>query len=106
MKVVSADTINTYGIRFVNINIKDGLSQNTVYNILQDNRGYMWFATQDGLNRFDGSSFKTYKNDRDNLETVSINTVSFLLEDSRSHLWVGTGNGLNEFNPETETFKR
>lgn len=46
------------------LTIRDGLSQNTVYDILQDKAGFMWFGTKDGLNRYDGSSFKIFKYDR------------------------------------------
>ena len=94
-------------IRFQHINLEQGLSQEAVLAILQDRHGFMWFATQEGLNRFDGYSFKTYLNDESDPGSLSADLVSALEEDSNGFLWVGTdGGGLNRFDPKTQKFKQ
>jgi ligand-binding sensor domain-containing protein/signal transduction histidine kinase len=80
----------------------DGLSQNRIYSILQDRRGFMWFATQDGLNRYDGNTFVVYQNNPDDPNTLSASLIQNLIEDSHGYLWVGTWAGLDKFDPTTE----
>jgi len=90
---------------FTRISISEGLSQSTVRAILQDSEGYMWFGTQDGLNKYDGYNFTIYKNDLDNPNTLSNNEITSIVEDNKGNLWIGTnGGGLNKFNKTTETF--
>jgi len=90
---------------FTRISINDGLSQSTVRAILQDSEGYMWFGTQDGLNKYDGYKFTIYKKNLDNPNTLSNNEVTSIVEDNNGDLWIGTnGGGLNKFNKKTETF--
>jgi len=85
----------------------DGLSQSTIFSMLQDEEGYLWLGTIDGLNRYDGYEFRVYVNDPDNAESISDNFVSSLYEDSNGFIWVGTVNGyFNRFNRKTEVFKR
>ncbi len=93
-------------IRFLNIDINSGISQSSVNAILQDQLGFVWFATQDGLNRFDGYRFKVYRNNPDNSNTISNNFVQCLEQDETGIIWVGTQSGLNSFDPETERFNR
>jgi PAS domain S-box-containing protein len=93
-------------LRFRRIAIEDGLSQNTVYDIFQDSRGFMWFATEDGLNRYDGYEFKIYRPDVGDPSGLTTAYITALAEDSQGYLWVGTDGGLNRFNPATETFVR
>jgi len=93
-------------LRFENLSVEDGLSQSTVQAILQDSHGFMWFGTEDGLNKYDGYTFTIYKHDPDNPFTISDNDILTLFEDSRGMLWVGTGRGLNRFDPVSETFLR
>lgn len=94
-------------VNFRHLNINDGLSQNAVFAILQDNRGFMWFGTKDGLNRYDGYTFKVYQHNPFDSATLSANYITKLFEDSRGILWVGTLNGgLNFYNREKETFQR
>ena len=82
----------------------DGLSQNRIYSILQDRRGFMWFATQDGLNRYDGNTFVVYKNNPDDPNTLSTSLIQSLIEDGHGYLWIGTWGGLDKFDPTTERF--
>lgn len=82
--------------RFKYITIRDGLSQNGVYCIWQDSRGFMWFGTQDGLNRYDGYTFKVYNHDPDDPDTLVNNYIYSLYESNHSPgvLWIGTASGL------------
>jgi len=94
-------------IRFKHLSIKDGLSQVTVNCILQDKHGFMWFGTQDGLNRYDGYEFKLYKHDIKDDSTISDNDIWTLYEDREGIIWIGTfSGGLNQFNPWNESFTR
>ncbi|PCJ88194.1 MAG: hypothetical protein COA57_03700 [Flavobacteriales bacterium] len=92
-------------IRFDRISIKNGLSQSTVNCILQDAKGFMWFGTQDGLNRFDGYRFKVFYHHSQDTSSLADNYVRALYEDRNGNLWVGTDNGLSKFNPELQTFE-
>ncbi len=92
---------------FTHYSSEDGLSQNTVMSILQDHKGNMWFATWDGLNRFNGYSFKTYKARFDNHIALSHNRVDFLGEDRYGYLWLLTYDShAYRFDPRTEIFER
>jgi ligand-binding sensor domain-containing protein len=95
--------------KFGHLTVEDGLSSNTVYSILQDSQGFMWFGTSEGLNRYDGHSFKSYRHDPSDSTSISDNFIWFdgLYEDPFGMIWVGTNaDGLNRFDPITETFKR
>jgi len=90
---------------FTRISINDGLSQSTVRTILQDSEGYMWFGTQDGLNKYDGYNFTIYKNDLNNDNSLANNDITSLVEDGEGNIWIGTnGGGLDKFNKESEIF--
>lgn len=82
----------------------DGLSQATILNIWQDHLGFMWFATEDGLNKFDGVSFKIYKHLSSDSTTLSGNYVKRIVEDKDGDFWVGTWNGLNLLDRNTDSF--
>lgn len=82
--------------------VADGLSQNTVMAILQDRDGFMWFGTWDGLNRFDGYDFKTYKPTFYG-EQLSSNRIDYLYEDSLGFIWMRTyGGSFYRLNKQTE----
>ena len=84
---------------------KDGLSHNTVYCSLQDKKGFMWFGTEDGLNRFDGYSFQVFRNDNSQQQRSLINDrVIFLNEDSFGKIWACTGGGVCYYDYETDSF--
>lgn len=84
--------------------IDDGLSSTTVTTICQDARGFMWFGTYDGLNKFDGFEFTIYRNEKLNPASVSGNAITRIFEDSRANLWIGTKNGLDMYDPSTDQF--
>ncbi|MFQ5602714.1 MAG: two-component regulator propeller domain-containing protein [bacterium] len=92
-------------IRINRIAHEQGLSQSTVLCALQDRHGFMWFGTQDGLNRYDGYHFKIYKHRTGDANSLSENWVWTIFEDSAGHLWIGTfGGGVCRFDPQTESF--
>ncbi len=86
------------------ITIEDGLSQGMVSSIIQDRAGFMWFATKDGLNRYDGYSFRVFRHDPADSTTVRDNFIQAIHEDRTGLLWVGTNSGLDVFDPATEIF--
>ncbi len=95
-------------LRFEHITTEDGLSEGRVWSITQDHRGFMWFTTYDGLNRYDGYEFKVYKqkhNDPNSPGGIAFWVVS---EDRQGMIWAGshTGGGLSRFDPTTEQWTR
>ncbi|MCP3963861.1 MAG: GGDEF domain-containing protein [bacterium] len=93
------------GIRFDHITVEEGLTQNTVTCILQDRIGFMWFGTQDGLNRFDGNSFVAFRHDPAYPATLPNDYVQALEEDLSGDIWVGTrGGGLSRWNRASDSF--
>lgn len=93
-------------IRFEQISIEEGLSQSVVNAILQDQKGFLWVGTDDGLNRYDGYDFKVYKPDANTPSSLSDRAVTTLVEDEQGYLWIGTRTGgLNRYDPHTNQFK-
>ena len=82
-------------VRLQRISSEQGLSHNSVYAILQDSRGFIWFGTQDGLDRYDGHAFLSYKHDPTDSRSLASSWISALLEDRAGRLWVGTRGGLH-----------
>ncbi|MCY0911653.1 two-component regulator propeller domain-containing protein [Massilia antarctica] len=91
-------------LRFEQLNPALGLPQSTVTAMLQDRDGFMWFAGQGGLTRYDGYRFLTFRHDPADPASISDNSVQALHEDRSGQLWVGTRNGLQRFNPRGENF--
>lgn len=90
---------------FGRMDVETGLSSNTVFAIVQDNTGFLWFGTDDGLNRFDGYNFKVFRNNPDDSNSISSNTIWSLMTDRSGNIWIGTKTGeLNRYNPRTEKF--
>ncbi len=83
--------------RYERLSTASGLSQSSVYKIIQDKQGFLWFATGDGLNRYDGHNFKIYRNDPSDPTTLSGSEIFTVAQDDEGNLWVGTRNsGLNK----------
>ncbi len=93
-------------LKFKHITNEEGLSNSTIEIIFQDHRGFMWFGTRDGLNRFDGYQMVVYKNDPNNVASISDGYITYIYEDRNKTLWIGTINGLNRFDPAKNTFTR
>ncbi len=91
-------------IVFERLNTTDGLSSNIVQCIYQDNDGYLWIGTADGLNRYDGYRFKIFRNDPQDANSISNNSIQYIYEDLSDDLWIGTEDGLSLFNRKKETF--
>ena len=87
---------------FRRLTTNDGLSQDNVVAIVQDRRGFMWFGTAEGLNRYDGNSFVVARNDPNDLPSLSRGFVGAVVEDDRGYLWFGAYPGINKFDPATE----
>ncbi|MDM8559806.1 two-component regulator propeller domain-containing protein [Candidatus Parabeggiatoa sp. HSG14] len=92
-------------IKFEHLSRKDGLSQSTVYAILQDNQGFMWFGTQDGLNKYDGYTFTHYRHDPQNPDSLGNSFIYTIYEDSKGDVWIGTdGGGLDKYDRQRDKF--
>lgn len=85
--------------------VENGLSHNSVICAIQDQRGFMWFGTKDGLNRFDGYSFKTFRKNASDSSSIGNNFIQSLYQDKQGNFYVGTDKGLYQYNEKTEGFK-
>lgn len=92
------------GYYFRHYQVENGLSNNTVFCSLQDSKGFMWFGTKDGVNRFDGINFKVFRPDPADPHSLGNNFVYCIQEDARGVLWIGTREGLYRYNAPTESF--
>lgn len=93
--------------KFSQLTTADGLSQSTVNCILKDKYGFMWFGTQDGLNRYDGHNFIVYRNNPKDPQSIPDNQIKCIFEDGQANLWIGTlGGGLCIYNRAREVFIR
>ncbi|MCK4814341.1 hypothetical protein KA005_01110, partial [bacterium] len=91
---------------FHHLNVNNGLSTSDVWAIHKDSKGYMWFGTDYGLNRYNGIDFHTYYSIPGDSNSISFNIITSISEDSTGHIWVGTKYGLSVFRPELNSFKR
>lgn len=114
VKLVVVACISIFGVdnlsagnvdcKFRQLSIDDGLSNPTVWSIVQDHKDAIWVATQDGLNRYDGYSFKVYRNERNNVHSIKTDESTTLYIDSSKKLWVGCNGCLSLFNPIKDNF--
>ncbi len=101
-----ANTDTPHNLRFEQLNVDQGLAQETVTSIVQDRRGFMWFGSQNGLSRFDGYRVRVFRNDPTEPGSLADNWVSAVHEDGSGRLWVGTRGGVQGWRPETGGFER
>lgn len=93
-------------VQFRNYSIEEGLSQSVVNCVFQDSRGFIWTGTQNGLNRFDGYTFKTYLYNPDDTSSLSNNWIYAIDEDNEGNLYIATKQGLNILKRNEEIFRR
>jgi len=98
--------LNTRNIRANNINDVHGLSSNRVNCIYRDIFGFIWFGTDNGLNRYDGNSFTVYKHYPNDTTSISNNYISDITGDGKGNIWIGTYDGLNKFEWGSNSFSR
>jgi hypothetical protein len=93
-------------IKFEHIRNEDGLSQNNITCIAQDELGLMWIGTEDGINQYNGYEFKIYKNIEEDPNSISGNYIESILLDKQNRLWCGTnGGGLSLYNREFDNWE-
>ncbi|UZR96612.1 two-component regulator propeller domain-containing protein [Chondrinema litorale] len=91
-------------IKFTHITVNEGLSQSAVHNFTQDSKGYLWVATRDGLNRYDGSNFKVFKHDETDENSIANNIVWAVCADPKGGVWALTSLGVSYYNSFEEKF--
>lgn len=91
---------------FKHYQVQDGLSSNTITSAVQDKKGFMWFGTRNGLNRFDGNTFKVFQKILPDSNSIGNNSILSLHEDNRGQLWVGTYDGIYIYYPQQERFRK
>jgi signal transduction histidine kinase/ligand-binding sensor domain-containing protein len=89
---------------FEQITIDDGLSQSTITSIIQDDDGFLWFGTHDGLNRYDGYNFRVFKHDESNPHSIGNNWINAVDKDINGDLWIATVEGFNKYDKINESF--
>ena len=93
-------------LRFDHLGTEEGLSNSTAWDLMKDSRGYIWIATFDGLNRYDGYDVTVYKHDPDDPHSIGSSFLDRVIEDNSGIIWVGTASGFDKFDPTTEQFTR
>jgi ligand-binding sensor domain-containing protein/serine phosphatase RsbU (regulator of sigma subunit) len=100
--ILSAQTDETIFNRYT---VNEGISQSSISCLLQDSEGYIWFGTQNGLNRFNGYSFERYCPDPEDTTSISHGWIYSITEDAEGNIWVGSRGGLNKFDKKKATFE-
>src|SRR5713226_2901741 len=101
---IKLPVVNQNDIRFTRLSTSEGLSQMRASTIVQDNKGFIWFGTQYGLNRYDGYTFKAFLHEPGNPNSLSGVFINSLFKDRSGALWIGCDQLLDRFDPTTETF--
>ena len=105
--VASVSAASLQRIKFRQLTLEDGLSQSTINCIVQDSQGFMWFGTQDGLNRYDGYEFRVYENEPEDPHSLSLNWVQHCYRDPQDRLWFITYNSvLHRYDAAMDRFDR
>jgi len=90
---------------FKNYQVQNGISSNIITTITQDKKGFMWFGSRNGLNRFDGTTFRIFRNKPTDSTTIGSNSILSLYEDQHEQLWIGTYKGIYIYNALKEVFR-
>ncbi len=101
---INLSPINSKAVRVILFNVDNGLTQSTITGVIQDSYGFIWIATQDGLNRYDGYSFKTFRNNPLDSSSLSNNFINSICEDRNGNIWLGTNLGLSMLDRRTGKF--
>ena len=101
---IQLPVVEASGLRFTHLSTSDGLSQTRVSEILQGDKGFMWFGTQYGLNRYDGYEFRLFVHDPHNTDSLPGLHIYALFKDRMGMFWVGCNRSLDKFDPRTEHF--
>jgi diguanylate cyclase (GGDEF)-like protein/PAS domain S-box-containing protein len=96
---------NQAALKFKHLLTTDGLSQNNVFDIVQDHDGFIWIATEDGLNRYDGNNFVHYRKNLEDPNSIANNFIRKVFIDKDGVLWVGTEKGLSKYNIKQDNFE-
>ncbi|MEO5681088.1 MAG: two-component regulator propeller domain-containing protein [Chitinophagaceae bacterium] len=104
--LLSAGALCAQSYYFRHFQVENGLSNNAVICSVQDKKGFLWFGTKDGLDRFDGYSFKIFRSNPADSGSIGSNFIHSLYEDKNGILWVGTEDGLYQYDAATESFSR
>lgn len=103
--VISTINAQERNYKFEYLTIKDGLSHNNIYSIIQDKQGFLWIGTGNGLDRYDGLSIKSYRHDPTDANSLSSSNFGKMYQDNSGIFWFGTyGGGLDRYDPLTKTF--
>ena len=103
--IITNPVFAQYDSEFEKLTIKDGLSNNDIWQLIQDQYGFLWLATKDGLNVYDGYKFQIFKNSPDDSTSLPSNDCNTVLEDSEKIIWVGTKDGLARYDRVNESFQ-
>ncbi|MEN8187090.1 MAG: two-component regulator propeller domain-containing protein [Bacteroidota bacterium] len=95
---------NPNDLSFKHMSSSDGLSQRSISDILQDGKGYLWFGTRDGLNKYDGDKITIYRHNSEDTTSLTHSWIRCLFEDTENNIWIGTKEGLNKYNPKKDNF--
>ena len=93
-------------LRFGHLTTEEGLSNSTAWDLMKDSRGYLWIATFDGLNRYDGYDMTVFQHDPDDPHSIGSSFIDRVVEDKSGNIWVGHASGFDKFDPATEQFTR
>ncbi|MFW6245918.1 MAG: hybrid sensor histidine kinase/response regulator transcription factor [Tangfeifania sp.] len=105
LTLIAHNSINGQHFIFEHITTNDGLSQSTVNSIIQDHRGFIWFGTNDGLDKFDGYKIERFSHEKNTPGSLNKNTILTLYEDTEGIIWIGTyGGGINRFDYSLQEF--
>ena len=102
----TSNILDNKQFKFEEFTSKDGLKHHSITEVSQDSRGYMWFGTFNGIYKYDGYTFKIYKNKIQDKNSLIENNINVVKEDSFGNIWVGTNGGLCRFNRDKDNFNR